>query len=710
MWLKVLLLLLCLFVLFLISRIVETTLFLETGFLTTSLIDPLSLGVRELKRILKSRGMNYVGVLEKQELTSLVLSSGHLSEGELVDSSSTNNIDEIEEKRYYFSSSSTSSDTHFTCGSHFYEEVEDTKDSIWLLQIQPTHSEYPLLDDYNWKQVRTRLKPFGLRTGFFDCHRDPKLCQRKGWFDRQLVLALPQGVHHKDNVVYKSFRSSSKWGPAVSWVRDSLNTRLKVVQSSDEVENVWLRFDSNSGLKTDVRMLLILPNSVDPPLFYSALSTKFSGRVSFGVANKIHADPLFNYLPHRSQHSPNTARYVIIVPEGVFEYGTRAGEHINFKRMELMLRTLEPEMNDVFVWSLGTVNLFVLFDIFLLYDKMWKHTVRCFWTLVKHNSFLFLLWWVILGLGRFQLVEAISNLLLKIVRHVTTLDTLSTIRNDFVFWKSNSWLVIIVVVMLCFIHAWLRKKWFPLTIPNGNDSGDFVSVLSNLFFPPVVTLRPVALDSDMTLEMDRLLGRLAMPNLWLQPANPRLDYLDELPVWRHRNVIQLATQEDLAKESSCGCSSSSSSSSSYVTASESEEPANRSQSSQSVNPQRGTAVDCCVRTSGGALYCQKIFRIVKKFVLKSRRLVKIAFSKNRQTGPMKKLSKSPPVGMVLCSECAICLESYRNNELICGLPCGHNYHQKCIINWIVRDHHQCPSCRWPTYNTKHRVFHTFANM
>ena len=34
-------------------------------------------------------------------------------------------------------STSASSSTNFTCGSHFYEEVEDTKDSVWVVQVCP---------------------------------------------------------------------------------------------------------------------------------------------------------------------------------------------------------------------------------------------------------------------------------------------------------------------------------------------------------------------------------------------------------------------------------------------------------------------------------------------------------------------------------------------------------------------------------------------
>ena len=30
---------------------------------------------------------------------------------------------------------STATSTNFTCGAHFYEEVEDTKDSVWVVQV-----------------------------------------------------------------------------------------------------------------------------------------------------------------------------------------------------------------------------------------------------------------------------------------------------------------------------------------------------------------------------------------------------------------------------------------------------------------------------------------------------------------------------------------------------------------------------------------------
>lgn len=64
--------------------------------------------------------------------------------------------------------------SHFTGGPHFYEEVEDTKDSVWLVQVVPTGGPHvePLLDDYSWRIVCNQVAPFAIRTGVFDCKLD----------------------------------------------------------------------------------------------------------------------------------------------------------------------------------------------------------------------------------------------------------------------------------------------------------------------------------------------------------------------------------------------------------------------------------------------------------------------------------------------------------------------------------------------------------
>ena len=51
--------------------------------------------------------------------------------------------------------------------------------------------------------------------------------------------------------------------------------------------------------------------------------------------------------------------------------------------------------------------------------------------------------------------------------------------------------------------------------------------------------------------------------------------------------------------------------------------------------------------------------------------------------------------------CSICLEAYGSGSEVVGLPCGHDYHRRCVFSWLLSDPHQtCPCCRWPAYKPK----------
>jgi len=98
----------------------EIVAYYEAGYISSKLLDPVSLSVKKLKMLLDQRGVSYAGVIEKLELTELVDTSGEVVEGEL--DIATNSDEKL-------------SVTNFTCGSHFYEEVEDSKDSVWVVQV-----------------------------------------------------------------------------------------------------------------------------------------------------------------------------------------------------------------------------------------------------------------------------------------------------------------------------------------------------------------------------------------------------------------------------------------------------------------------------------------------------------------------------------------------------------------------------------------------
>lgn len=45
------------------------------------------------------------------------------------------------------------------------------------------------------------------------------------------------------------------------------------------------------------------------------------------------------------------------------------------------------------------------------------------------------------------------------------------------------------------------------------------------------------------------------------------------------------------------------------------------------------------------------------------------------------------------TQCTICLESMVDNSHIITTNCKHFFHRDCLLDWMVRDHDDCPTCR-----------------
>lgn len=154
-----------------------------------------------------------------------------------------------------------------------------------------------------------------------------------------------------------------------------MSIRVKNIHDIDELNRDWLQDESagnnatsasSSGSSSDVKVLL-LTHLLHPPLFLAALSIKFTGRIKFGMFSlkKEDSEAVRKKLKLLDHQIPS---YLIVTPERKVVYGQRRFEHFNFASMNLFLRAVQPEMNDVFLCSLVLVNMLVSLQIFQVKD------------------------------------------------------------------------------------------------------------------------------------------------------------------------------------------------------------------------------------------------------------------------------------------------------------------------------------------------------
>lgn len=156
---------------FLLSRVVDVVI---RSYELTSIsllpvlrvVDPTVLSVKSLKGILESRGISYGGLVEKRELHDLIFASGDISSEELQTIPAEDEEVEVSE---------------LTSGSHFFEVVEDSKDSAWIVIVLPVISGLMTMNRVaeEWKEVVRKTTKFGIRSARFDCDLDPGFCKSR---------------------------------------------------------------------------------------------------------------------------------------------------------------------------------------------------------------------------------------------------------------------------------------------------------------------------------------------------------------------------------------------------------------------------------------------------------------------------------------------------------------------------------------------------
>ncbi|XP_074643311.1 E3 ubiquitin-protein ligase RNF103-like [Tubulanus polymorphus] len=678
MWWKLLLLCIYAFVLFVLARMLEAFAWYESGYISSRFIDPWTLSVRKLKLLLDERGVSYRGVLERRELTELISASGDVMEGEVESS-----IQEEEDSTAVVS-------RNFTGETHFFEEVEDRKDSVWIIHVKGENHP-PLLSDSDWNILIRKLKKFGVRSGMFDCSNDWRLCSRKNWYTSRVILALPQGFKAKDNITLKNYKGATKVSSIFDWINRNVASRIKTINDYNELKKDWFEFEKVRR-KSELRVLFFTYIE-PPPMFLSFLSVEFTGRAKFGTVN-IHSREGKSILK-RLVHKPPT--YMVLTDKTNYTYASERADYASYNAMELYLKCLYPETNDVFIFSLILINLCCMLEFFVRQGGPFTRAWKLMLCLGKYNCVLLLFWLPTLGLLQFPRADRVIDNLLHYFRYISGSSMFSLIRTDILHPPLSLPSFALTFVLYGILVGIIEYKRTGGVEEDQNVGSDWWSGVwddyTNYLFQPMASLTRPMSPQDLDLEegMELLIERLAVPDLWLHPMIST-DYIKDLPVWLYTGRHEPTSSDDFTSDTDGNESSGDSTDPQYPPAAVGERGA--------INLAGLSEASCVKLVMDGNYKCMchskeienKSATNAKKNGTQSPES-KVEVKKN---SPTSNRNGSPP-GMMYSTECVICLEAYKYGMALCGLPCGHSFHEQCILEWLSRDHHWCPLCRWPTY-------------
>ncbi|RVE67580.1 hypothetical protein OJAV_G00104180 [Oryzias javanicus] len=633
MWLKLFFLLLYFVVLFVLSRIFEAVVWYETGVFATQLVDPVTLSYKKLKTILESRGLGHSGLPGGKDVSELVEKSGELTQGELYSAM---------KKEKEQTEAGDVETTLFNGEAHFYELVEDTKDGIWLVQVIAQNREAPLSKS-SWGKMVRKVSQFGIRTGTFNCSSDHRSCIKRGWQHSTLVMSAPQTSASKGKVMLKEYDGRRIDTEHIfRWITSHVAHRIKTLRRSDQLMEEW-RFDSARPVK-----MFLFARLPQPPAFFSSLSVKFTGRIDFIFVDICRWSNFSSLSDIGVTRSP---AYILKMPEGTYRYGNSFGEFLSLAAMDVFLRSVQPEVNDLFVLSLLLINLLAWMDLFITQGATVKRFVVLIRTLGTYNSILLVSWLPVLALLQLPYLDSLYGYSLKLLRYADTTTLASLVRADWIFYSSHPALFLSTYLAHGLLVDYFEKKR-RCGSRSQEDSSTNLEWLASLWdwyasylLHPITSFQQVPSDlSDWEEDPSFLFERLAFPDLWLRPL-VNMDYIKALPTWR------LSVEPPSPPAGPCSDSS------------------------------EGPPPSCGVSAS-----------------------LSSADRKSEDGGgvPGRELcdwSEWPP-SVLPCSECVVCLENFENGELLMGLPCGHAFHQHCIVVWLAAGRHCCPVCRWPSYKKK----------
>ena len=588
----------------------------------------------------------------------------------------------------------------------------------------------------------------------------------------------------------------------MDWVGGRLSNKVEKVVDFDEFEDKWLRFQKGgfgglggmkegesvkekmSGKKEETEetekrkkekacldfgslrtvcreriRALIISNLTTAPLFFSVMAAKFSGRLRLAMINTKDTNYRKYISKLASKNSTlssfhqrlktSNSNYIIITPHRVKLFGGRKGENLNYRSLFSLFRSLHPEMNDIFKFSIIISTILCTFNLFrpsFLHQSL---------STIKTTTILLFVW---LATTNSTILQPITDLFLSLLPFLSLTDHASLLRNDIFFYTSTpSGRTIIIttttffLILLNLYHLKQQHSTQGTTTPTIQPSSQqlplpttttYTTLLNKIFenicgslFHTTTPHQRLELDDDYHM----IIQRLAVPDLWLRPLiSPQ--YIHDLPTWVYEKVGGDGDADDNAWDISIFGEEG------LGQMTDTQRFCNRCNNTEKDNINKnndipsgtfgttynrdfnesgdarknvgdagcGSGVVSCGGCDGGSVAEENVRekssnKLTAKSTFKSfiNRLKRKNFrhlSNNKKSTPITNqppsTTTSNPPNVIFSTECSICLDTYVTGDVLCGLPCCHGYHQRCIVGWLSRDNHCCPICRWPSYKSK----------
>lgn len=514
----------------------------------------------------------------------------------------------------------------FSSYEEFQENLKDTT-NIWVIKVTATRRK-DIISRKQWNWMSRRLKRYGIKLATYKCSLDPRLCNYRKLHSSTVVLATSKG--YGADVDFHTFQNdasinSDKKVLIYKWIKRKLNPKVKTVHSFSELtERPISRYKYNTQSKPSMSFVY-KSNGNSPPLLFTSLSVKFAGRIKF-------------YM-FRTNEVSKTGNVFAMNPNTIYNYGTKQGEQFTYSCIEFFLRTLHPELNDVFVVSVILLNMACWLELFLQKGGPLKRLFYYVWGFAIANVILVSIWLLIIQLLYMPEVQPLIEVCLKNFQQIMFSNFASVIRQDIIQLSKHLHVVFFGFVgygiLLGFLHYKLQRNTERISFSSVMDLIRYdIEELNELFCSLIGFITPSLRIYRFEESIERILHRLATPDLWLHSKSPT-DYIHNLPFWTYYCNDQDCHHHD----EKAG----------YVSDEDTQSESETSYSS----PDVATAEE------------RKNSLVV-----------------NQNSG-----------------DCVICLDMYKCGDAMRGLPCEHCFHKKCIDSWLFTStemsHQRCPVCRWP---------------